>query len=277
MNSIKISDHDFYYYDSTDPVISYLKNGQLFGSNNYMILNAFMDKANDGWIVDCGSHIGTFGFLPALENQNILMIDGAVKNVECLEKTFHNMSNVKVEQCILLDKQAKCNFSSDYGPFGSASLSDNGDQLSNTLDNILKKHKIDKIKGIKIDIEGNEYEAIHGAIETINKFLPPILLEINGYCLLKHEKTPQTLLKLMEDLGYLCFLPHQYGLIPFFSDRKFPFCVEDLICIHKNNIHKYIGLYGIANKLSDEKINEILDNNKNTSNEECKEYFNAIV
>ncbi len=278
MNSIKISDHDFYYYDSTDPVISYLKNGQLFGSNNYFILNAFIQEDNhDGWIIDCGSHIGTFGFLPAINKQNILMIDGASKNIECLQQTFRNLPNAKIEQCILLDKVAKCNFSSDYGPFGSASLSDDGDQVSGTLDNIVKKHNIDKVIALKIDIEGNEYEAINGAMNTINKFLPPILLEMNGYCLIKHNKTPQVLLKLMEDIGYLCFLPHQHGLIPFFSTSKFPFCVEDLICIHKNNLYKYIGKYGIANKVSDERINEIIENSQKTSNNECKEYFDSIL
>ena len=39
MQSIKINDKEIYYIDSDDPVISYLKNGQLFGYGNWATLN----------------------------------------------------------------------------------------------------------------------------------------------------------------------------------------------------------------------------------------------
>ena len=111
LSSISIADKDFYYYDSSDPVVSELKNKRLFGASNFSLLSQFIlsDDPKE-YIVDCGAHIGTFGFIPAINNSNILMIEAAEKNFECLEKTFEHMTNVVLRKSILLDDKKKCNF-----------------------------------------------------------------------------------------------------------------------------------------------------------------------
>ncbi len=51
------------------------------------------------------------------------------------------------------------------------------------LDNIIHDLNISKLDFIKIDVEGFEKEVIEGARNTINKFQPIIVLELNHWCL----------------------------------------------------------------------------------------------
>lgn len=277
MNSIKIYDKDFYYIDSNDPVISALKNHQLFGINNYLLLKRFSLDAT-GWIIDCGAHIGTFSFLPAIQEQNqILLIEGADQNYECLKLTFKNFANTILENAIILDKQQNCNFSTDYGPFGSPDISSDGKKQSETIDNLCKKHNIDKVSMIKLDIEGFEQEALIGAEHIIQSTKPVILLEINGHCLRMRNKKPQEVLQTIQDIGYLSFIHHGSELIPVETNKKFPFCVMDVLCIHKDNISKYIGISKFLDYLPDTEINKILEQNYINSNEDCQKYFQSLI
>ena len=114
MQSVKINDKEIYYIDSDDPVISYLKNGQLFGYGNWATLNELiLYRDNESYMVDCGAHIGTFSFIPGLfHNEKMILIDGAKNNAECLNRTFSGVSNIEIHNKILLDSNKKCNFSS---------------------------------------------------------------------------------------------------------------------------------------------------------------------
>ena len=52
------------------------------------------------------------------------------------------------------------------------------------IDTILKNKKIDDyFLFIKLDIEGNELQAIEGAKNTIKKFNPIIIIELSSYIL----------------------------------------------------------------------------------------------
>jgi len=276
MNKIQIENHDFYYLDSDDPVISNLKTKKLYGLSNYILLKHFSQNAQ-GWIIDCGAHIGTFSFVPAIEQNKILLIEAATQNYECLELTFKHFTNAIIEKAIVLDKKQNCNFSSDYGPFGSPVLEDSGSEQSTTIDEICNKHNIDSVSMIKIDIEGFEEEAIIGAQDTINKNKPIMLLEINGHCLRIRNKKPLSIFQKIEDMNYFSFIINGNILIPINKNDKFPFCVTDVLCIHRDNIHKYIGFCKISDQLSNDDIEKILEHNYAQSNEDCKKYFQTIV
>ena len=278
LSSISIADKDFYYYDSSDPVVSELKNKRLFGASNFSLLSQFIlsDDPKE-YIVDCGAHIGTFGFIPAINNSNVLMIEAAEKNFECLEKTFEHMTNVVLRKSILLDDKKKCNFSRSSGPLGSATQSDDGTEISDTLDNLVEGLDNPKICAIKYDIEGNEIDAIQGSIKTISKNKPVIMIEINGYCLLVKNKSPNDLLNLIYQIDYIPFLVHNNNLIPIDSESKFPFCVHDAVCIHKHNIGNYINKNIFTMSLTSSSIDEIILKNSQSSNQECSEYFASLI
>lgn len=278
LSSITILDKPIYYYDSSDPVVSELKNKRLFGASNFSLLSQFI-LSNDSTehIIDCGAHIGTFGFIPAVEGHNVLMIEAASQNFECLAKTFEDMNNVILKRNILLDSRKKCDFSRSSGPFGSATETEHGSETSETLDNIINELNHPKICAIKYDIEGNEIEAIQGSINTIKNNKPVLMIEINGYCLLMKNKTPNDLLEQIYRIDYIPFLVHNNNLIPIDKDSKFPFCVHDAICLHKDNIGNYINKTIFTHSLSPETINDIILKNSQSSNQECMEYFASLI
>lgn len=276
MDKLTIYNHDFYYLDSNDPVVHGIKNGQLYGLTNYLFLKHYT-KDLSGWIIDCGAHIGTFSFVPVLEKHKVLLIEAAKQNLQCLNATFASFDNAIVEKAIVLDKKQNCDFPTNYGPFGFPQIKDEGAEESETIDNICKKHNIDKISMIKIDIEGFEEEALTGATEIISLNKPVMLLEINGYCLKLKNKKPFDILQKLSDINYIAFINNNQTLIPVDKYKKFPFCVTDVLCIHKDKIYEYIGSANFSEYLSDNEITKILEHNYAKSNEDCREYFSSIV
>jgi FkbM family methyltransferase len=69
----------------------------------------------------------------------------------------------------------------------------------NSLDNIVSKIPLNSIDFIKIDVEGHEFEVLKGGIETIARFKPLILIEIES----RHHKFPITKIFCeLEKIGY---------------------------------------------------------------------------
>lgn len=64
-----------------------------------------------------------------------------------------------------------------------------GDPWITTLDNVVEALKVPKVDWIKIDVEGGEFCVVEGAIRTIKKYRPTLLIEDHtsvpmfaGYC-----------------------------------------------------------------------------------------------
>jgi len=269
MQKIKINNKDIYYYESDDPVVSYLKKGILYGATNADILaNLILEK--EGKILDCGAHIGTFAVRAEELGYTINCIEGAPQNIECLNKTFEN-SNTDVYQAILSDSVKKCSFSSLGGPFGWFVEDEGGPYTSQTIDNITHT---DKIIGIKLDIEGGEIAALQGARETL-KQKPPMLIEVNGHCLRLINKTPQDMFNLLDELNYTVWISYNgNSIFKVDKDKKYPFCVSDIICIHKDQLE----YYNFKNNryFTDEEISLLFSMNMKNSNSDCKKYFESV-
>jgi len=80
-----------------------------------------------------------------------------------------------------------------------------------TLDSYCNRHNI-KPDFLKIDVEGNELRIFQGGIETLRKWKPKIIVEIEA----RHvgqEKVLETF-KFMESLGYNGHVVHGLDLIP---------------------------------------------------------------
>jgi len=73
------------------------------------------------------------------------------------------------------------------------------------IDDIIKKNRKEKIKLIKIDTDGLDYNCLLGAEELIKKDMPIIVIEIN-------EKDTEIYNKFVE-LGYDYFYDQYYNVI----------------------------------------------------------------
>jgi FkbM family methyltransferase len=73
-----------------------------------------------------------------------------------------------------------------------------------TLDNFIKRNKIKNLDFIKCDVEGFELEVFKGAGNSIKKFKPIILVEVEERHTKKYGLNPQKVLEFFKKLGYSC-------------------------------------------------------------------------
>jgi FkbM family methyltransferase len=98
----------------------------------------------------------------------------------------------------------------------NAADSDSVIDLAVTI-NTLDSHAIDQVRFIKIDVEGHELEVLHGAEQTIRKYKPHLLIEIQD----KHLPAIRSLLAnwaytetTLQNLGGPQGSPQNYIFIP---------------------------------------------------------------
>lgn len=270
-----ISGRRVYYYDSNDPVVSMLKSGILFGASNYRQLDPFIINKG-GLLIDCGSHIGTFA-VESSKKYKTICVEAAFKNVECLTKTFCENDNVDIIQIAISDKVGKCSFTEPYGPFGmiTDSNSCSSDSIESTTLDILLKNR--DIAGIKLDIEGGEIDAIKGGIEILSKEKPPMLIEVNGHCLRLRNRSPKDLFEILNEIGYNIYLNLNNSFYKVDKDKIFPFCVQDVLAIHSDNLKFYGNNINQSLVFSDENLIALMYNGYISSNDDCKLYFSTLL
>jgi FkbM family methyltransferase len=71
-----------------------------------------------------------------------------------------------------------------------------------TLDAFVDAHDLRQIDFIKADVEGSEIAFLHGAVETIKRFRPKLMIEINPATLRRFERTAADLVELLGRCRY---------------------------------------------------------------------------
>ena len=74
-----------------------------------------------------------------------------------------------------------------------------------TIDDYVKAEKINNLKMIKIDTEGNELCVLKGGLKTIEKYQPFIYSELLRKHASKFGYHPNDVIRLMNELGYSCY------------------------------------------------------------------------
>jgi FkbM family methyltransferase len=73
---------------------------------------------------------------------------------------------------------------------------------TNTLDNFCIEENIKRIDVIKIDVEGHEYEVIKGALKSIEKYKPILIIEIEQR---HHTEDISLIINEIKNINYSCF------------------------------------------------------------------------
>lgn len=152
------------------------KEEQYFDSNllNYKMEDIFLD---------CGGYIGDTIESYVLHNK------GIYDKIICLEADENNckiIQKMSDNYCMELHNIAAYNYKEDlhFDKIGSGSgaILENGSPHAqevvvkgNTIDAILEGRKVSYIK---MDIEGAEYKALLGAVNTIQKFKPMLMISV---------------------------------------------------------------------------------------------------
>jgi FkbM family methyltransferase len=80
------------------------------------------------------------------------------------------------------------------------------------LDDFVRRENLARVDFLKIDVEGAEGRVLAGARETLARFRPKVLMEVNPEALAGFGLTAPALLRTLRDLGYETYLPRHGGL-----------------------------------------------------------------
>lgn len=71
-----------------------------------------------------------------------------------------------------------------------------------TLDAFVAAEGLSRVDAIKVDVEGHEYQVLMGAMKTLMRFQPMILVEMSSKNLAQQGTSVQKVAQLIENLGY---------------------------------------------------------------------------
>ena len=187
----------------------YFKSGNIWEPHVLKVFDEYLNK--DSVCIDAGAHIGYHTIYMSMICQRVYAFECNTRTYEKLRKNIetNKIKNIETYKYGLSDNNKKLfiDFFNEYNT-GSSGLSDNPmgrppqapiikDRKSircMTIDDL----NLSKLDFIKIDVEGFERKVINGAMKTILKYKPVILMEVwedhNGTTSLEYTK------KLFNDL-----------------------------------------------------------------------------
>jgi FkbM family methyltransferase len=163
---------------------------------------------HDDIIFDVGANLGimTVALANIAQQGQIYAVEPSPHNVESLRQTIaHNhLANVTILPIALGAKEQRVAFRQMRG-FGAGSFAidpkvkdpaiPDTDLLEvncDALDNVVRALTLERLDGIKLDVEGFELEVLKGAQKTLARFKPWCVVEFNSWVLMRfHRVLPQ--------------------------------------------------------------------------------------
>lgn len=168
---------------------------------------------DDSIVFDIGANVGSYLYQweKKLKPHQIFAFEPNFQLNQRLKKIF---PKIRIEDFALSDKNETATFKipvingKAYNSRGTLLVNfkenDEENQLNQTvnvikLDDWITKNNIQKLDFIKIDVEGNEMKTLHGAKNTIQKFTPTLMVEMEQ----RHHSEPLfELISEIENWGY---------------------------------------------------------------------------
>jgi FkbM family methyltransferase len=173
------------------------------GDYSKRVIPMFLDLLKPGDVVyDVGAHVGYYAICAAQKvgaAGQVVAFEPAPINVKFLRNhlRLNDVRNVQLIEAGVSDAMGKARFDSERGT-GRGRLDDRGDRAIDivTLDELCKSGEIRPPNVIKMDIEGAETKALHGARETLARHHPAVFVSLHG------PEAQQECPALLEALGY---------------------------------------------------------------------------
>ena len=162
----------------------------------------FVDNIKRDWIIlDCGANIGYFSILFArLALEGFVYAFEPTSTYEMLLKNIahSNIKNIDARK-IALGNQVGDREDNIYRIWGKEP--ERKKYIFTTIDEFVKENKIIKLDCIKIDVDSFDFEVLQGAINSLLKFNPFIMVELN-YALNKRNQNNMQALQWLVNIGY---------------------------------------------------------------------------
>lgn len=123
--------------------------------------------------VDVGGHIGTWAYNLAVAFKTVHSFEPVKDHRLCFVKNLDGVDNVKLYGCALGGAPGRVSIVTTKGSSGDSQVAPGDDVDMRTLDSF----DLRNVDLIKIDCEGYEENVLHGAIDTINREKPTIIVE----------------------------------------------------------------------------------------------------
>jgi len=204
------------------------------------------------FLIDCGCNYGFYSFYTAsISNKNnVVSIEASSKTSKEFLKNLelNNFKNIYfINKAVSNEDNQELNFNESLNDWESSLSHDNfklksvNKVQSIKIDTLAQSYTLDEyILLIKLDIEGNEMNAIDGALNTIKKFSPIIIIEFSKY-IFDNVKNIAILEKFLKNYDY-----------EIYDTKKNKVSLDEILdSINKlTKRYKTIGNYFLVKKLS---------------------------
>lgn len=135
-----------------------------------------------GTAIDGGAHIGTWTVRMAQKFAKVMAFEPAVDTFRCLSENVFDLDNVDLFQTALGAVRCSGKIVDDLSRPGNTgarhlNLSAGGDVEVMPIDDF----SLDDLDFLKLDVEGYELHALQGALETLQRCRPVVLIEVKKF------------------------------------------------------------------------------------------------
>ncbi len=175
--------------------------GELCHDKNSVPLILHHIKEGDT-VIDAGSNIGSHTLAYAQKvgkKGSVLAFEPNKKNFDCLEYNLKDYDNTEVFNWGLSDEACKIKMN-DVPTNAGMSYAEKAKKGIKcvTIDSL----ELERLDFCKIDTEGMEYKILKGAEQTIRKYRPVMVIEINNFALNRNGTSDNDIYIYLIELGY---------------------------------------------------------------------------
>jgi FkbM family methyltransferase len=168
-------------------------------------------------VIDAGANLGLYALLASGRvgaGGKVLAIEPSSRELEMLRKNIelNDLTNIKAVQLALSDQTSEGDLlvaaprhsgHNTLGAFIYGTALDHRERVKlERLDDIVRREELARVDLIKMDIEGAEYAALRGGLETLKKFHPVLLLELCERALQQQGGNAREVVSMLKQLAY---------------------------------------------------------------------------
>jgi FkbM family methyltransferase len=187
----------------------------LYEPNEFCLLSKVLEPGMT--FVDVGANMGLYSLYAASRvsaTGRVLAIEPSRREMATLKSNveLNQLMNVTIRQVAVSDQVAEVELlvaaarnsgHNTLGAFGYNTPLDHRETIqSQRLDQIVQTEGLQKIHVIKMDIEGAELRALRGAVDTLQRDHPLVLLELSDRLLQHQGASSADVLSLLAQLDY---------------------------------------------------------------------------
>lgn len=205
-NSVKILSNGIAVLEGDSHVSKWIEESGKLCHDETVPLHILPLLKKGDWIVEGGANLGTHTVPYAQtvgESGKVFAFEPNPPVFECLVKNTRDYPNVILYRYGLSNRDTDTFLYQELNVGASFISPEEHPTKTFTVHcSPLDKFEFERVDFLKLDIEGYELFALHGAITTLIRHRPIILLELNRPVLLRNGHTNEQILKFLRGLNY---------------------------------------------------------------------------